>query len=77
MLTSYSIQIGNATNERVNMSDVGVMMAEIIRITMTECLRKRLMNPADNMPSLPSSQHYTGSSNTMPIRIHIIINVPI
>ena len=73
MLISYSNQMGNAAKVKVNTSDVGVITAEIIRITIIECLRKRLMNPADNMPSLPNSQHSTGSSNTIPIKHSIIV----
>lgn len=69
--------MGNATKDKVNTSDVGVIMAEIINITIIECLRKRRINPTDNMPSLAINQHKTGNSNTIPIKTLIISNVPI
>lgn len=77
ILTSYNSHMGNATTDNVNMSDVGVIMAAIINMAIMACLRKRFINPADNISSFANSQQSTGSSNRIPIHAHISSKVSI
>ena len=77
ILISYKIHIGKDTRVNVNISDVGVMIAAIIRIITIACFLYLRMNPFEIKPSFPKSQQSTGISNTIPIAIHIISRVPI
>lgn len=66
-----------ATSNKVNISDVGVMIAAITSMTTIACRRKRLIKAEERIPSLPRSQHKTGNSNRIPISKVIIVSVSI
>lgn len=64
MLISYNNQIGNATNISVNISDVGVITAAMIRIATITCLRKRRISAEFQTAILPM---FLISDNSIPI----------
>lgn len=67
MLISYNITIGKLTTKSVNISDVGVIMAAIIKIATYECLRYLRIMSDERMFIFPNSQESRGISKTIPM----------
>ena len=59
--------MGVATSESVKTSDVGVIMAAMIRIMTIACRLYLRMKEEDMKPSLANNHAKTGISNTIPI----------
>lgn len=77
MLLSYNSHIGSETMRSVKMSDVGVMTADMMRITTMAWRRKRLIHSARSIPKRARSQQTTGISKTMPKARLIISSVSV
>lgn len=75
MLISYSAHIGNATNDRVNTSEVGVIIAATTRIIIIACFRYLRIKLADSNPNLANSHERIGISKTSPIASDMVISV--
>ena len=63
-LTSYNIHIGKATSDRVNTSDVGVIIAATTRIITMACFRYLRMKSAERNPNFANSHERIGISKT-------------
>lgn len=75
ILISYNTHIGNATNDRVNTSEVGVIMAATTRMITMACLRYLRMKSAERKPNFANSHESIGISKTNPIASDMVISV--
>ena len=73
-LTSYNPHIGNATNDKVNTSEVGVITATT-RMTTMACLRYLRMKSAERNPNFANNHDRIGISKTNPIANDMVISV--
>ena len=75
MLASYSSHMGKETSDRVNTSEVGVMMAATMRIMTIAWRRYLRMKAALMKPNLAKSHESMGISKTTPIASDMVSSV--